>query len=69
MHKVTQEVRKVNTQAYQHYNSETEQWEDFPEFVKFNQPTWSHTPEHFSAWVIKNTPDGRVMSSELMREG
>jgi len=53
---------------YQRYNSETEQWEDFPEFVKFNQPTWAITLKHFSAWVIKNTPKGKQLSSELMRE-
>jgi len=53
---------------YQRYDSETEEWVDFPEFVKFNQPTWLKTPEHFSAWVIKNTSEGRRLSCELMRE-
>lgn len=53
---------------YQRYNSETEEWEDFPGFVKFNQPTWLNTPEHFSAWVIKRTLRGKRLSQELMRE-
>lgn len=52
---------------YQRYNSDTEQWEDFPEFIKFNQPTWVNTPGHFQAWVIKKTPKGKRLSLELMR--
>lgn len=53
---------------YQRYDSELEEWVDFPEFIKFNQPTWVNTPEHFAAWVIKQTNKGRRLSGELMRE-
>ena len=53
---------------YQCWDSETVLWVDFPEFIKFNQPLWVINPEMFSAWVIKDTPKGKRLSCELMRE-
>lgn len=53
--------------TYQRWDSETEQWVDFPEFIKFHQTTWLHTPDHFRAWVIKRTLEGNRLACELMR--
>ncbi len=53
---------------YHRLDSETGNWVDFPEFIKFYQPTWAHSPEHFLAWVIRQTQDGNRLTYELMRE-
>ncbi len=53
--------------AFQRFDTETEQWVDFPEFVKFCQPIYTRNPNYFTIWVIRNTPEGEVQNTELMR--
>jgi len=52
---------------YQRYDTRTECWVDFAEFIKFTQPTYVISPEKFGAWVVKHTPKGKRQSWELMR--